>query len=158
MNIKQFKEAAKNLGFSVSDFPGLDANVYKDYKEAAQSCLVLQVSNEKFGKINTYFDEFNRLPQNTTELYKLAVDYSMTPLKDRNDEPKFFVRLAPEDDEAPTCWLSKFGGGHWTHEVGKDSWFTPESYYDFVEKYPKWKPFLKKYDPDNKDVFVPLEA
>ncbi|MCH5463219.1 hypothetical protein HC026_11010 [Lactobacillus sp. LC28-10] len=89
------------------------------------------------------------------KVMKLAIDYAFTPLAEREDEPKFRVKIFPESEITSASFLNK--DGSLNNGTPDDSVFTCNEYFCFIAEHPRLAPFLHDYDPDNTDVFVPVE-
>jgi len=109
---------------------------------------------------NISIDSFQTSLENNElkKLYMLAVNYAFTPLNEREDEPRFKVRTAPVGSIQHYYLCKTEYGYHDTIDVENATTFTQESYNQYKSDYPEWRPFLQDYDPDNTDVFVPVEA
>ena len=88
----------------------------------------------------------------SASLWKLLIDCVGTPIAERKDEPHFFVRLFPIRYSINNCMSDDEG-----ISTTNDNIFTPSTYAEFIRNHSEWRPFLKDYDPDNADVFVPVE-
>lgn len=89
------------------------------------------------------------------KVVQAGVQLAFTPIEEREDEPKFRVKVMPKTEDYSARYLSDFN----THTIymDKHSAFTPTGYAEFLKHHPEWRPFLQYYDPDNTDIFVPVE-
>lgn len=83
-------------------------------------------------------------------LQKLAYKYSRTPLDEREDEPKFRVRMLPNDsdsylnlDEHHRNLFIEFG----YEAYGVKTIFTQSEYAKLQQEYSEWLPKFNKDDP-----------
>lgn len=148
MKKSEFKRKIEDLGFHIETdkygrvkiFTDID---YDDYFMAIGILDTgdLSVEADSLGETEKY-----------AKAVKLAVDYAFTPLADREDEPHFFVRLFPIRYSINNCMSDDEGISTTNANI-----FTPSTYAEFIRNHSEWRPFLKDYDPDNADVFVPVE-
>lgn len=150
MKKSEFKRKIEDLGFHIETdkygrvkiFTDID---YDDYFMAIGILGTgdLSVEADSLGKTEKY-----------AKAVKLAVDYAFTPLADREDEPRFYVAIAPGK------YLMRQMGEYIILGITERNWasgFTPNTYTQTLLNQPQWGPFLPPYDADNTDVFVPVE-
>lgn len=144
MKFNELKSKVKGLGYRVL----VDDNTTKivaPYNHA----WIYMISNDMRGLMSCY-DEALYLDQDKVlALQKLAYKYSRTPLDERQDDPKFWVKMFPKnngllgsclylDDESNDITI--FGD-----EAGTP--FTQSEYDNLQQKYPEWLPKFDKDDP-----------
>ncbi|GAX05428.1 hypothetical protein IWT25_00732 [Secundilactobacillus pentosiphilus] len=117
---------------------------------------IMRIGNDFCGYIQADFNEVE-WKYDFKALYELAVDYAFTPIKERGDEAKFYVRLSPQNIYDNCSWLSPLGNWVTNQNQLQPGIFTPTSYSAFLNAFPEWQPFLPDYDSENRDVFVPVE-
>lgn len=99
------------------------------------------------------------------DIAKLAFILARTPLAERGEEPRFYVKLEPETVDRNSNWLYQGKDGTVTSWISSsprprinEFTFDKSSYKKLLHDNPEWRPFLPKYDPENIDIFVPVEA
>lgn len=83
-------------------------------------------------------------------LQKLAYKYSRTPLDEREDEPKFRVRILPDDNESYLNQSSSEKNLYASNSenIPSDKTIFNKSEYDKLQQeYPEWLPKFDKNDP-----------
>lgn len=83
-------------------------------------------------------------------LQKLAYKYSRTPLDEREDEPKFRVRILPDDNESYLNQSSSEKNLYASNSenIPSDKTIFNKSEYDKLQQeYPEWLPKFNKDDP-----------
>lgn len=109
--------------------------------------------------LKTNFESYSET--DSAKLWKLLIEFAATPIADRKVEPTFYVRILTGNNG----WLN------WNEETGElgantrydhEKWhagFTEKQYNQFrnMQSALGFKT-LPAYDPDNKDVFVPVEV
>lgn len=159
MKTSEFKREIEALGFYVEthkyDYMKIFTDCdYDNYFLAVGSLFIgdLEVENEYLGETEKY-----------AKAVKLAVDYAFTPLKERKDEPKkYAIRLFSGDTgylnynkDTSLCIDTAGIESNW----GPYQCFFTEQEYNRIRKNELQAgfTFLPKFDPDNTDVFVPVE-
>lgn len=160
MKTSEFKKKIEALGFDVET--DSKQGVIKVYSDIDCEDYFLSVGSIFVGNLNVKAD-FLWGEEEYPNAIKLAVDYAFTPLAEREDEPKFYVRIAPSSNDSYSFWLMR---KPWIDidecefdELNSQYEFTPTTYKQLSDEFhnPEWRPFLRDYDPDNTDVFVPVE-
>lgn len=127
----------------------------------SDSFPVTSVGIDKTYEIDTLKSNFEGCSEaDRANLWKLLIDYAGTPIEQRKDELKFYVRILTGNNG----WLN------WndeTGELGTNTRYDHEQWHaDFTEK--QYNQFrnrqsalgfktLPEYDPDNTNIFVPVE-
>lgn len=153
MKTSEFKKKIEALNFKT----------YEDeYNLAVRSCdkeePFVYVGKRIVGDLETNMKALNYKDNNVKKAVKLAVDYAFTPIKERGDELKFYVRLTPFDPNNYDYWLNDSNHVEVVIRRKFATQFTVADYCQLLANNPEWRPFLHDYDPDNTDVFVPVEA
>ena len=120
-------------------------------RNAFSGDLLAIVSKEQFGIVNTFYSAFENMVD-SSDLAKILLEYALTPLDKREDEPKFRVRFLP-------------GGSNWEIYLNqnrdnasifidndenseyKQTIFTKSEYDKLQQKYRDWLPRFDKNDP-----------
>ena len=111
------------------------------------------VSIDDFGVVDTSYIELDNM-KNKEEVVKLLFGYALTPLGEREDELKFYVRMIPKDSIGN--WdvylnLNKEDSCIFVDDSCDDSnaqtIFTKSEYDKLQKKYSKWLPVFDKDDP-----------
>lgn len=89
MKIKEFTRKINELGFEVN----VDDGIIKVVKDPFYPRVIAVISNgvEKMMNVNFYF--YERLDDDTkTKVFDLVTELARTPIKDREDEQRYFLK------------------------------------------------------------------
>ena len=109
------------------------------------------VSTDDFGTVDTSYKNLDTM-KNKEEVVKLLFEYALTPLDEREDEPKFRVRILPgkincdaylnQGKRSKEIFLS---GPNKNNEI--QTIFTKSEYEKLQQKYSEWLPKFDEKDP-----------
>lgn len=144
MKLNELKSKVEDLGYRVL----VDDNTTKIVTPYNHEWIYM-ISNDMCGFMSCYDDATYLEPDSLLALQKLAYKYSRTPIDERQDDPKFWVKMFPKnngllgsclylDDESNDITI--FGD-----EAGTP--FTQSEYDNLQQKYPEWLPKFDKDDP-----------
>ncbi|MCT2899669.1 hypothetical protein EFM54_11910 [Lentilactobacillus buchneri] len=141
MKFNELKSKVKGLAYRVL----VDDNTTKivaPYNHA----WIYMISNDMRGLMSCY-DEALYLDQDKVlALQKLAYKYSRTPLDERENEPKFRVKMFPENNDYFSSYLYSDSDGT-VIANNQGAIFTKPEYDKLQQKYPEWLPKFDKDDP-----------
>lgn len=118
-------------------------------RNAFRGDLLAIVSKEKFGIVNTFYSAFENMVD-SSDLAKILLEYALTPLDEREDEPKFRVRMLPKRVNY-NAYLNQgkqnifFDDSDETDDV--QTIFTKSEYDKLQQKYQDWLPKFDEKDP-----------
>lgn len=115
--------------------------------------LLATVSEKYFGVVDTSYPAFKSMTDNS-EFIKMLMEYASTPLNKREDEPKFYVRMIPEDsnndwnvylnlDKEYSCIFIDDS----CNDGNDQTIFTESEYNELQQRYSDWLPKFDKNDP-----------
>lgn len=109
-----------------------------------------RIPNKLVGSVHEFGSALEIPEHDRLALQKLAYKYSRTPLDEREDEPKFQVKLLPDDKESylnldELCSRLFMANRSAVDEV--KTVFTQSEYDKLQQKYPEWLPKFDKNDP-----------
>lgn len=89
MKTNEFIEEVEGLGFDIIRILKTGVNVRTN-----DGKIVLSAGGKNVYKIDCFHDSYDNLDSCTREkLFKLAVEYASTPLEDRVEEKKYYIKL-----------------------------------------------------------------
>ncbi|GAX04101.1 hypothetical protein IWT140_01738 [Secundilactobacillus pentosiphilus] len=157
MKTSEFIKKVTALGFNA--FTDEDRYVYVSIQSARGDWFIC-VGNDFTGDIDIDAVYFKNNGESFKKVTKLAVDYAFTPIKEREDEPKFYVHLFTGGNG----WLN------WNDETGElgvntkedfEHWhsqFTEQQYIKFQYKQEVSGHYaLPDYSLNKAKIFVPVE-
>lgn len=154
MKNKEFKNQIEQLGY------GIGVNSNNKLEIVSGYYVLVEVSKSEMYGITTFPKSLNELPlAERHKLMNVAIKYIRTEVKDREDEPKFYVKLTPDTGHQYPNWLRKenvFADVVSGSPNENGCVFDKSSYSELIEQHPEWRPFLLDYDANNTDVFVPV--
>lgn len=170
MKTSEFKKKIAALGMTIEEHDSINPGSAQG--ECHSMCLVTQgglapvasVETKRTFGIDTKWRLFEDLSDNLQkDIYKLLVEYAATPIAEREDEPKkYAIRLLSGDTgylnynkDTSLCLDTAGIESNW----GPYECFFTEQEYNRIRKNELQAgfTFLPKFDPDNTDVFVPVE-
>ena len=96
MKTKEFIEKVEELGFdvevkSIDDFIKIEHKIVIRNKE--NKCVVSALWTEKNYEFDNRWESFTKLTEETKkQLFDLLVEYSTTPIKEREEEKKYYLK------------------------------------------------------------------
>lgn len=156
MKYSEFKKQIEKLGLGITE--GKDC-IYISTPECNDGFLA--VFKNRMGIVN-----FNSIyagslsTRNLSKILNSAIKLSRTHFDEREDEPKFYVKLTPDTGHQYPNWLRKenvFADVVSGLPNENGCVFDKSSYSELIEQHPEWRPFLLDYDANNTDVFVPVK-
>ena len=104
------------------------------------------VSIDNFGEVYTNGEAIDNM-KDKEEVVKLLFEYALTPLSEREDEPKFRVKILPDiylnqDKDNKNIFLND---PHETYSF--QTVFTKSEYNKLQQKYSEWLPKFDEKDP-----------
>lgn len=154
MKTSEFKRIIKNCELYTGDLDAASRISLGDSDFGNYDVAYISPNDQWIFSIQPCFCHIK--PKYIHTVWQAIFDYAATPIAEREDEPKFYVRLSPKNSNDNCTWLTPLG--NWTTKQNLPGIFTPSSYPAFLEAFPEWRPFLPDYDPDDKDRFVPVEV
>lgn len=107
MKTSEFKRKVEELGFIVAD-KGIAFFIYEN---SMLDILVASVSKEKMYTMDTErYTKYRDIINGISKLQKLMYKYSRTPIKDREDEKKYLVKVPDEWKAEGYFRISHIGG------------------------------------------------
>lgn len=104
MKTNEFIEEVEGLGFDIIRIPKTGVNVRTN-----DGKIVLRAGGKNVYKIDCFHDSYDNLDSCTREkLFKLAVEYASTPLKEREEEKKYYIKLKGIDGGIKYINLDKY--------------------------------------------------
>lgn len=89
MKTSEFIKEVEELGFDTEVFLKTGINVRTEYGKG-----VLTIGSQSVYKINCFYDAYDNLSSRTREkLFNLAVEYASTPLSERKEEKKYWIKI-----------------------------------------------------------------
>lgn len=108
------------------------------------------VSIDYFGAVDTSYKNLDTM-KNKNEIVKLLFDYALTPLDEREDEPKFRIRMMPKEmDFESYLNQHKRNKGIFLSSLDEtdnvQTVFTKSEYNKLQQEYSEWLPKFDKKD------------
>lgn len=159
MKTKEFIRKAKELGYRVRD-DGDYLYINKLGVPYYEWILLIEKNTSNFDFKATKTD---KKQPNLAPVMKLLVDYVLTPIDERADEDRFYVKLMPETSDSYPFYLFQTKENMLDSiEIDNDSLgtsyeFTKISYSEAIDNNTEWRPFLPVYNSEDTDVFIPVE-
>lgn len=145
----------KELINKINNIKDINGKIFGDdiYVQDSNEKALCFVTINKFGVICTNFEELDNA-DNKDEVVKLIFEYALTPLDEREDELRFYVRMVPEDsnndwnvylnlDKEESCIFVDNNDG----DSSVQTIFTESEYNKLQQKYFDWLPKFDKNDP-----------
>jgi hypothetical protein len=166
MKTSEFKRIIKNCELYTGDLDAASRISLGDSDFGNYDVAYISPNDQWIFSIQPCFCHIK--PKYIHTVWQAIFDYAATPIAEREDEPKFCVAVSPSYYKDEGVWYLSSRKAGYANESGKSiEWgaseganaheFTPKSYVKFLKEFPEWRPFLHDYDPDNTDVFVPVE-
>lgn len=146
MKTKEFISKMNEVASTAIDTLNTGINIYNlDGKTAGW------VSIDDFGTVDTSYKNIGTM-KNKEEVVKLMFDYALTPLNEREDEPKFRVKMLPK---IVNCYAylnqSKRSKNIFLDDSDENDYvqtiFTKLEYEKLQQKYSEWLPKFDEKDP-----------
>lgn len=150
MKTSEFKRIIKNCELYTGDLDAASRISLGDSDFGNYDVAYISPNDQWIFSIQPCFCHIK--PKYIHTVWQAIFDYAATPIAERKDEPHFFVRLFPIRYSINNCMSDDEGISTTNANI-----FTPSTYAEFIRNHSEWRPFLKDYDPDNADVFVPVE-
>lgn len=118
--------------------------------EGTADLFFYEISEQRLGSFIELKDILLLSADHRLALQKLAYKYSRTPLDEREDEPKFRVRILPDDNESYLNQSSSEKNLYASNSenIPSDKTIFNKSEYDKLQQeYPEWLPKFDKNDP-----------
>lgn len=145
MKFSELKNRVEDLGFHAyrTDFSTVISNKLD---------TIYIIDNKILGIISSYGDAVYVEQDDLLKLQKLAYKYSRTPIDEREDEPKFRVKMLPE---IVNCYAylnqSKRSKNIFLDDSDENDYvqtiFTNSEYEKLQQKYSEWLPKFDENDP-----------
>ena len=104
MKTKEFIKRVEELGFIVKVY---DEVIYVEFKGEKYYEPVASISRKTYCKINTSYNAQERLSEDTSqELYSIVFEYVLTPLEEREEPKKYYLRLPNHDKDVSLNYLN----------------------------------------------------
>lgn len=143
MKTKEFIRKMDDVAGAAIALPGTGIHTYN-----FEGKKVGWVSIDEFGVADTSYPALDTM-KNKEEVVKLMFEYALTPLDEREDAKKYFVKMMPKGDNYLNQSKANnhlFLSSASNTEMYKTE-FTEEEYNDLWERYDKWLPKFDKDDP-----------
>ena len=114
----------------------------------ADNYLIATVSEKYPGVLNTDIYKGYNEKQEHNPIFRMLIEYALTPLDKREDTNKYLVHLVPDEEGYLNLNISSddLALTDRDNTVGYHTEFTEKEYKELQSKYPQWLP---KFDKDD---------
>lgn len=148
MKTKELVSELKELGYFVDRKEGGLSSEYLAIS-TADNYLIATISEKYPSVLNTdIYKGYNDNP-GASAVLRMLIEYSMTPLDEREDTNKYLVHLFPGEEGYLNLDISSddLALTDRYNTVGYHTEFTEKEYKELQNKYPQWLPKFDKDDP-----------